>query len=245
MCSKIIFFVATVCVVNASVITSNVLNDDASVSKESKQFCNNSDCNRRCINLGWRGGGSCVNNQCVCRISRPFEDDLQSINEVEENEILLESDGPISAPEESARSCNDVACHRDCLRRGFRGGSCRHGVCQCRLMKTAEDDLPIANELEENDSLVNAESKQFCNNHDCNRRCINLGWRGGGSCVNNQCVCRISRPFEDVVATVEESKQFCNNHDCNRRCINLGWRGGGSCVNNQCVCRISRPFEDE
>ncbi|XP_075972653.1 uncharacterized protein LOC142974297 isoform X4 [Anticarsia gemmatalis] len=272
MCHKIIFVVAALCVVNASVITIDVHEDDPQSVvdfEESSSFasCDNQECDQRCRRLKFPGG-ICVRGRCKCDNFLTFEKDV----ELEE----------LSSP----RRCYYRECEQRCRRIGYPGGACVNGRCKCDSRMNAG-----VFELEEVSSL------RRCYYRECEQRCRRIGYPGG-ACVNGRCkcdsrrnadiefeetditstgicwpkacdrVCRIlgfnngtcvdgkckcvkkegAADTEDLIAAepfwVSEELRKCNINVCHRNCIRKGYRGGGVCLGSRCQCRIPRTINE-
>ncbi|XP_075972468.1 uncharacterized protein LOC142974190 [Anticarsia gemmatalis] len=230
---KIVFFVATLCVVNASVITNTVYDD----SQYDDGFVGEGLANY--IEIG------------------PDEEAPQMFDIPEENYLSDDLEELVSEPEKSTRICINLACDIDCRRRGFpRGGRCINKLCVCTT-RSVNDAVEVPEEFnsaliqdnkELTDTDLDAADPVFapkCKPKRCKRFCRLLG--KVGSCVDGKCKCvkkqdAIERNVKetDVAELLSESEEFtrsCNNFACDRACRRSGFRGGGRCINNRCVCR--------
>ncbi|XP_075972652.1 uncharacterized protein LOC142974297 isoform X3 [Anticarsia gemmatalis] len=274
MCHKIIFVVAALCVVNASVITIDVHEDDPQSVvdfEESSSFasCDNQECDQRCRRLKFPGG-ICVRGRCKC-----------------DNFLTFENTRSVQKVLTFTRSCNRRDCNERCERLGYAGGVCVKDRCKCKDIELNEEDV----ELEE------LSSPRRCYYRECEQRCRRIGYPGG-ACVNGRCkcdsrmnadiefeetditstgicwpkacdrVCRIlgfnngtcvdgkckcvkkegAADTEDLIAAepfwVSEELRKCNINVCHRNCIRKGYRGGGVCLGSRCQCRIPRTINE-
>ncbi|KAJ8726812.1 hypothetical protein PYW08_015209 [Mythimna loreyi] len=216
MYSKIIFVLATVCVVNASVLTVNVFDDDVETEiKVSPSRCNSKVCDWLCRRIK-KTNGTCVEGHCKCEKSLIAED----VDDQTDLKKLL-----------SPGDCNLRACEQLCRRLGFPGGVCVNGRCKCdNFLKTNDaDDMIDPTELL---------SPRDFNLRACEQLCRRLGFPGG-VCVNGRCKCDNFLQRNDVDDMIDPTELLspgdCNLRACEQLCRRLGFPGG-VCVNGRCKC---------
>ncbi|XP_075972655.1 uncharacterized protein LOC142974300 [Anticarsia gemmatalis] len=146
MYSKIIFFVATFCVVNSSAILNN--KDDNSVASSLTDFeiAENEDWNvkskchvQSCRNLCARYGlfGLCIQGRCVCRSHVRAQDDVSAAVPAQTNYIME------SKEDWNVKSkCHVQSCRNLCARYGL-FGLCIQGRCVCRSHVRAQENVPL------------------------------------------------------------------------------------------------------
>ncbi|XP_075972469.1 uncharacterized protein LOC142974192 [Anticarsia gemmatalis] len=237
---KIIFFVATFCVVNASVITNNVYDDDDSL-----------------IGVG-------LADYVAIRTDA---DDLKGVDEPEEL-FLLDNldDADLEATDLTfAPKCRPKRCKRLCRVQG-KDGSCVDGKCKCvkkeklSAVNDAVVEVPdvfnsvqIQEEERTEDVDIEATDLAFaqCRPKRCERFCRLL--RKSGSCVDGKCKCVKKEVatenlqeinVAELLSEPEELTRNCNHRACDRSCRRRGYRGGGLCINRRCVCRSPPTRED-
>ncbi|KAJ8726811.1 hypothetical protein PYW08_015208 [Mythimna loreyi] len=172
MYSKIIFVLATACIVNASVLTDK---DDDYPETEAKAIpsrCNFRACDWHCRSLN-KSSGTCVNGRCKC----------------EESFIAKDVDG-MTDPAEllSPGGCNSRACVQQCHRLGFPRGACDKGICKCNYLLNTKVTEPNVEE----DSV----HSRACNNNRCKQICRKQKFRGG-ACVGANCYCNKFLSLQD------------------------------------------------
>ncbi|KAJ8724836.1 hypothetical protein PYW07_015794 [Mythimna separata] len=226
MYSKIIFVLATFCIVNASVLTVNVYNDDAETEvKVRPSRCKSKACDWLCHRLN-KTNGTCVEGHCKCDKSPIAEDEDDMTDPVE----LL-----------SPGDCNLRACEQLCRRLGFPGGVCVNGRCKC-------DNFLKTNDV--NDMTDPAEKllSGYCKPRACLLTCRKRGYPRG-NCVKESCQCNYLLNTKDAVTELnvdEDSVQprSCNNKRCNQICRKQKFRGG-ACVGANCYCNKFLSLQDD
>ncbi|XP_075972654.1 uncharacterized protein LOC142974299 [Anticarsia gemmatalis] len=264
MCSKIIFFVATLCVVNASVITNDVYNEvPYSGVNEGPVYCKIKPCDLLCRRIGYTGG-SCVDGRCKCDNYKRDGDELPQVEDLEEGTSIDDSEDPIPVPEDYLRSCTIKQCMKRCQVVGLYG-ICVKNRCVCKTqIKTAVpeftgEELNFAansqDTLEDSLSVPELETRK-CQAKSCSRLCQKYGLIG--ICLKNRCICRSHIKSEEAVPASEDL-DFLNNNDelvlegfdvketdlafsrgcrpktCVRTCRKLGFKSG-TCVGRRCQC---------
>nr|ACI02333.1 antibacterial protein [Heliothis virescens] len=196
MMPKILIFVlATVTVINATVIV-NVFDDDPEIGVLSaKSDCNPTECDQRCRRLKFPGG-ACVNGRCKC-------DNFRNTEEITDNSIptaddfsTLQGTFDFDSKLDSKKSdCNPTECDQRCRRLKFPGGACVNGRCKCDNFRNAEGVPENSNTEQENftpqidevDSELDRKKRE-CNTSRCDQHCRRLTFTGG-ACVDNRCKC--------------------------------------------------------
>uniref|UniRef100_A0A2A4JS49 Knottins-like domain-containing protein n=1 Tax=Heliothis virescens TaxID=7102 RepID=A0A2A4JS49_HELVI len=252
MLPKILIFVlATVTVINATVIV-NVLDDDPEIGLLSaKSDCNPTECDQRCRRLKFPGG-ACVNGRCKC-------DNFRYIEELSDNSIPTAEDfsplqDDLASELVSKKSdCNPTECDQRCRRLKFPGGACVNGRCKCdnfryieefsdNSIPTAEDFSPLQDDL----ASELAGKKSDCNPSECDQRCRRLKFPGG-ACVNGRCKCdnfrNAGEELSDNSIPTAEDVSDCSPLGCDQQCRRIGFPGG-VCVNGRCKCDILRNTQD-
>uniref|UniRef100_A0A2A4JSR7 Knottins-like domain-containing protein n=1 Tax=Heliothis virescens TaxID=7102 RepID=A0A2A4JSR7_HELVI len=231
MLPKILIFVlATVTVINATVIV-NVLDDDPEIGLLSaKSDCNPTECDQRCRRLKFPGG-ACVNGRCKC-------DNFRYIEEFSDNSIPTAEDfSPLQddlASELAGKKsdCNPSECDQRCRRLKFPGGACVNGRCKCDNFRNAGEELS-------DNSIPTAEDVSDCSPLGCDQQCRRIGFPGG-VCVNGRCKCDILRNTQDHYEVDPAIKyNDCSPLGCDQQCRRIGFPGG-VCVNGRCKCDILR-----
>ncbi|XP_047023311.1 tenascin-like isoform X2 [Helicoverpa zea] len=223
MLPKILVFVlATVSVINATVIV-NVYDDDPDIGLLSaKSDCNPTECDQRCRRLKFPGG-ACVNGRCKCDNFRNAE------VEVSENSRL-----------QRKMPCFNWPCIVACSLHKYPAGLCVKGECQCFYLQrmtgipennnAEQDNTP---QIDEVDSELD-KKKWECNSTRCDKFCRILKFTGG-ACVNGRCKCNNSTIAQDLEPELVNKKSSCNPAECDQRCRRLKFPGG-ACVNGRCKC---------
>ncbi|XP_075972470.1 uncharacterized protein LOC142974193 [Anticarsia gemmatalis] len=230
---KIVFFVATLCVVNASVITNNVYDDDDGFIEQGLADY-----------YGIETG----------------EDDMQMLDDSEVKYLLddLEDADLESTDLTFASKCRPKRCKRLCRVLG-KDGSCVDGKCKCVAKESASDRYqePIA---EDTDTVAaDLAFAPKCRPKRCERICRALG--KDGSCVDGKCKCvkkeKLPEVYDAIIEGPEEVDSIllkneeetgetnleyadlafalqCRPKRCERFCRLL--RKTGSCVDGKCKC---------
>nr|AFC87714.1 Heli-5-tox protein [Helicoverpa armigera] len=232
MLPKILIVVlATVSVINATVIV-NVFDDDPDMGLLSaKSGCNPTECDQRCRRLKFPGG-ACVNGRCKCDNSRNAEDQITDNSIPTVVDFVPLQDDFESEIANKKSSCNPTECDQRCRRLKFPGGACVNGRCKCDNFRNAEDEY----------ELDPATKYDDCSPIGCDQRCRNIGFPGG-ACVNGRCKCDILRDTQDEYELDPATKyNDCSPLGCDQRCRNIGFPGG-VCVNGRCKCDILRNMQ--
>ncbi|XP_063892630.1 tenascin isoform X3 [Helicoverpa armigera] len=232
MLPKILIVVlATVSVINATVIV-NVFDDDPDIGLLSaKSSCNPAECDQRCRSLKFPGG-ACINGRCKCDNFRNAE------VEVSENSRL-----------QRKMPCFNWPCIVACSLHKYPAGLCKNGECQCFYLQrmagipennnAEQDNTP---QIDEVDSELD-KKKWECNATRCDKFCRILKFTGG-ACVNGRCKCNNSSIAQNPEPELVNKKSDCNPAECDQRCRRLKFPGG-ACVNGRCKCDNFRNAEDQ
>nr|AFC87715.1 Heli-7-tox protein [Helicoverpa armigera] len=232
MLPKILIVVlATVSVINATVIV-NVFDDDPDMGLLSaKSGCNPTECDQRCRSLKFPGG-ACVNGRCKCDNFRNAE------VEVSENSRL-----------QRKMPCFNWPCIVACSLHKYPAGLCKNGECQCFYLQrmtgipennnAEQDNTP---QIDEVDSELDRKKRE-CNATRCDKFCRILKFTGG-ACVDGRCKCNNSSIAQNPEPELVNKKSDCNPTECDQRCRRLKFPGG-ACVNGRCKCDNFRNAEDQ
>ncbi|KAJ8724835.1 hypothetical protein PYW07_015793 [Mythimna separata] len=252
MYSKIIFVLATACIVNASVLTTN---DEDNADTEVKSRCNFKACDWLCRSLN-KTSGTCVNGRCKCEKSLIAKDAVTELN-VDEDSV-------------QSRSCNNKRCNQICRKQKFRGGACVGANCYCNKFLSLQDgDAVFENSFFNDQDPV---TPKRCTPEACSALCLRLKL-GEGVCEHSRCRCSNYKPSpkdamndldesislndnflsNDFLSTEEndpdtdvasDSKRLkCNLHACQRWCRRLGYKTA-VCVETRCECSHPETQED-
>ncbi|KAJ8724837.1 hypothetical protein PYW07_015795 [Mythimna separata] len=264
MFSKIIFVLATVCIVNASVLTgsdAHTVPDNSASNIEdsvSSRKCTHQECNAMCHRLKFREG-TCIAGRCNCNVFFP----IPNADAVPDDSVSNIEDSV------SPRKCTHEQCNTLSHKLKFREGVCIAGRCSCN------NYFPIPNA----DAVTNVEdsiSPRKCTHEQCNTLCHKLKFREG-VCIAGRCSCNNYFPIpndadgldesitqdnnfpsddylstedvdsEDSVSVSELSedptKRGCNPQACHQLCRRIK-QAGGVCVNGRCRCDHFLGTED-